>query len=239
MRLAVLLGADDALEHAVDGLEVRGVRCEEDRELFTAVVHEGALGAEVVLDVARAALAAHGDGALELAEHLTVGLAGDVREDVEPAAVRHADRGAVQARLRGALQDLVEERDERLATLEAEALLTDVLRLQEGLEGLGLVELRQDAQLLVVAGLLVLELDVLLEPRPLVGVLDVHVLDAGRAAVRVAEDAEDVAQLHEALAAEAVRHELAVEIPEGQAVVLDLEVGVQALHVRRAGRCRP
>ena len=65
----------------------------------------------------------------------------------------------------------------------------------------------------------------------LLGVLDVHVLDADRAAVRVAQHAEDVAQLHLALAAEAVRDELAVEVPEGEAVLLDLEVGVRALHV--------
>ena len=119
----------------------------------------------------------------------------------------------------------------RLATLEAESLLTDVLRLQECLERLGLVELAQDAQLLVVAGLLVFQLDVLLEPAPLLGVLDVHVLDADRAAVRVAQHAEDLAQLHLTLAAETARHELAVEIPEGQAVLFDLEVGVGALHV--------
>ena len=107
----------------------------------------------------------------------------------------------------------------------------DVLGLQERLERLGLVELAQDAQLLVVAGLLVLELDVLLEPAALLGVLDVHVLDADRAAVRVAQDAEDVAELHLALAAEAARDEVPVEVPERQAVLLDLEVGVRALHV--------
>ncbi len=118
-----------------------------------------------------------------------------------------------------------------LAALEAEALLPDVLRLQEGLEGLRLVELLEDAQLLVVPGLGVLDLAVVLEPPPLAGVLDVHVLDADRAAVRVAEHAQDVAQLHLATAAEAARHELAVEVPEGQAVVLDLEVGMRALHV--------
>jgi hypothetical protein len=82
-----------------------------------------------------------------------------------------------------------------------------------------------------VARLLVLDLDVVLEPLALARVLDVHVLDADRAAVRVAEHAEDVAELHRALAAEAARDELAVEVPEGEAVALDLEVGVRALHV--------
>src|SRR6187402_2280366 len=106
---------------------------------------------------------------------------------------------------------------------EAEALLADVLGLQERLERLCLVELAQDAELLVVAGLLVLDLDVLLEPGALLGVLDVHVLDAARAAVGVAQHAEDVAKLEQPLAAEAAGDELAVEVPEGEAVVLDLE----------------
>ena len=143
----------------------------------------------------------------------------------------HADGGAVEARAGGALQDLVEQRNEGLAALEAEALLADVLGLQERLERLGLVELVEDAQLLIVARLLVLDLDVVLEPLALARVLDVHVLDADRAAVRVAEHAEDVAELHQASSAEAPRDELAVEVPEGEAVVLDLEVGVRALHV--------
>ena len=177
------------------------------------------------------ALGADRDGTLELAEHLPVGLAGDVGQHVEATPVRHADRGAVEPRLGRALQDLVEEGDQRLAALEAEALLADVLRLQERLERLGLVQLLQHAQLLVVRGLLVLDLDVVLEPATLIGILDVHVLDADRAAVRVAQHPEDVAKLHHALAAEAAGDELAVEVPEGQTVLLDLEVGVGALDV--------
>src|SRR5690606_8019318 len=120
--------------------------------------------------------------------------------------------------------------DQRLAALEGEPLLTDELRLQERLERLGLVELAENAQLLVVAGLLVLDLDLLLEPTTLLGILDVHVLDAERAAVRVAEHTEDVAQLHHALAAEAAGDELAIQVPECEAVALDLEVKVGALH---------
>src|SRR5690606_21205679 len=100
-------------------------------------------GAEVVLHVTRAGLVADRDGALELAEDLRVRLAGDVRQHVEAAPVRHRDGGAVELRLRGALEDLVEQRNERLAALEREALLTDELRLQERLEGLSLVELAE------------------------------------------------------------------------------------------------
>ena len=193
---------------------------------------ELALGAEVVLHVAGALHGARVDVALELAEDLAVGLADDVGEHVEPAAVRHADGDLVEAGLGGRLADLVDQRDRGLAALEAEPLLADELGLQERLERLGLVELEQDPQLLLAGRLLVRLLDALLDPAALLGVLDVHVLDADGAAVRVAQDAEDVAQLHEpALAAEGAGGELAVEVPQRQAVRLDLEVGVAALLV--------
>ena len=147
--------------------------------------------------------------------------------------MRHADRDLVEAGLGRRLADLVDQRDGRLAALEAEALLADELGLQEGLERLGLVELEQDPQLLLAGRLHVRLLDALLDPAALLGVLDVHVLDADGAAVGVAQDAEDVAQLHEAaaLAAERAGGELAVEVPQRQAVRLDLEVGVAALLV--------
>ena len=74
-------------------------------------------------------------------------------------------------------------------------------------------------------------LEPVLEPLALLGILDVHVLDADRAAVRVAQHAEDLAQQRRALAAEAAGDELAVEVPEGEAVAADLEVGVGALLV--------
>ena len=229
----VLLGAGDALEDRVDRLEVRGVGRDGDLDLVAGAGDELALGAEVVLHVAGALDRARVDVALELAEDLAVLLADDVGEHVEPAAVGHADADLVETGLGGRLADLVDQRDGGLAALEAEALLPDELGLQEGLERLGLVELEQDAQLLLAGRLHVRLLDALLDPLALVGIHDVHVLDAGGAAVGVAQDAEDVAQLHEApaLAAEGPGRELAVEVPQGEAVRLHLEVGVAALAV--------
>jgi hypothetical protein len=185
----------------------------------------------VVLHVAGALHGLRVLGALELAEDLPVGLARDVGQHVEAAAVRHPDRDLFEVRLGGALQDLVHQGDGRLAALEAEALLADVLGLQEGLERLGLVQLRHDAQLLVLGRLLVRLLEPRLEPGPLDRVRDVHVLDADRAAVRVAQHAEHLAQQRGPLAAETADDELAVEVPEGEAVVADLEVGMRALPV--------
>jgi hypothetical protein len=60
----------------------------------------------------------------------------------------------------------------------------------------------------------------------LVGLLDVHVLDRRGAAVRVAEDGEDVSQSHLADAAEAAGGERAVEVPDREAVARRVELGV-------------
>ena len=71
-------------------------------------------------------------------------------------------------------------------------------------------------------------LDALLQPLQLIGLEDVRVLDTDVAAVRVAQDREHVAQLHPLLAVEAADVELAVEVPQRQAVGGDVEVGVAA-----------
>src|SRR5258708_1233612 len=55
-------------------------------------------------------------------------------------------------------------------------------------------------------------------PALLLGVLDVHVLDAGGAAVRVAQDAEQVTERHAVLAGDAAGEELALEVPDRQPV---------------------
>src|SRR3712207_7177531 len=49
------------------------------------------------------------DVSLELAEDLAVGLADDVRQDVEPPAVRHTDAHLREARVGGGLTDLVQQ----------------------------------------------------------------------------------------------------------------------------------
>jgi hypothetical protein len=59
-----------------------------------------------------------------------------------------ANGDLVQPLVGRALQDAVEQRDERLAALEREALLPDVLGLQEGLERLAGVEPLEHVQLL-------------------------------------------------------------------------------------------
>ena len=92
-------------------------------------------------------------------------------------------------------EDLVEDRDRRLGALDAEPLGADVLRGEELLERLGGVEPLEDAVLLLPCERR------LRAPRPVDWIqrcssvlLDVHVLDADRAAVGVAQHAEQVAE---------------------------------------------
>ncbi len=142
--------------------------------------------------------------------------------------MRHADDDFVEVVLGGLVDHGVHHRDDGLGALEREPLLADVLGLQEGLEGLGGVELAQDVLLLGDRRLVVLDLDALLNPLLLLGFQDVGVLDADVAAVRVAQHREHVAQLLVLRAGETVDLEHAVEVPQRQAVGDDVEVGVAA-----------
>src|SRR5699024_11029587 len=97
--------------------------------------------------------------------------------------------------------------------------------------GLRRVQPAQDAQLLVGGQLLVGDLDPLLNPGALLGVLDVHVLDADGPAVGVPQDAQDLAQGQPGRPAEPTGGEAALQVPQGQAVVGDVQVVVLALAV--------
>ena len=116
---------------------------------------------------------------------------------------------------------------------QREALVADVLGVEEALEALRLHQLLQDAPAgrgveghAVAAGL-----HAHLQPGLALAVGDEHVLDADGRAVGVAQDLQDLAQRQAVGAGEAVGDELAVEVPDGEAVGGGIEV-----LVRRARR---
>ena len=115
-------------------------------------------------------------------------------------------------------EDLVEDRDQRLGPFQPEALRPDVLRGEELLERLGGVEPFEDAQLGVLVQWFGPALDLGLDPALLVGLLDVHVLDADRSAVGIAQHAEQLAELHAVVPTDATGEELTVEVPDRQPV---------------------
>ena len=189
-------------------------------------VHAG--GAEVVFDVAGAVRLRRVQVALELAEDLRVRLAHDVGQHVEPAAVRHRDDHFVQAVLGALVDRRVHQRDLAFGAFQREPLLPDVFGLQEGFESLGGVELAEDVFLFGHSGFDVFGLDPLFQPLLLFGLEDVGVLHADVAAVGVAQQAQHVAQLLVLATGKAVDLEHPIEIPQRQAVVEHLEVGVAA-----------
>ena len=74
------------------------------------------------------------DLAFELGEDLLDVLADDVGQDVEAAAVGHADDDLVDVVGGGALQNLFQDGERGFAAFEREALLADEARVQEVLE---------------------------------------------------------------------------------------------------------
>src|SRR5436305_14786928 len=60
--------------------------------------------------------------ALELVEDDAVRLAHDLRQHIEPAAVRHAEHDLLHAERAAALDDLLKRRDHRFAAIKAEPL---------------------------------------------------------------------------------------------------------------------
>ena len=182
----VAAGPRHPLDDGVDGFEVRRVRRERERDVGAGRGDVLARGAEVVLHVTGTLRARRVELTLELAEDLRVRLADDVREDVEAAAVGHPHDDLVHALVGGRAAEPVEHGDQRLGAFEAESLLAEILRVQEALERLGGVEPIEDAALVVRRRLDELPLDPRLDPVLLLVLLDVHVLDADRAGVRVA-----------------------------------------------------
>ena len=127
-----------------------------------------------------------------------------------------------------ALQDLLERRDHRLAAVQAEALGAGELDVQEALELLGLDQPLQDGALALGGelGLVADALDALLDPGLLVRMLDVHELDADRAAVGLAQHLHDLAQGRRLQPEHVVEEDRPVHVGFGEAVGLRIELRV-------------
>ena len=158
-------------------------------------------GAEVILHVARALRAGGIDFALEFGEDLLDVLAHHVGQQVEAAAVRHADHDFVDVVGRGALQDLFQDDERGLAAFQREAFLADEARVQEMLEFLGGDQVAQDAEARFAfqRPVVLARLHALLQPALLLRHLDVHVLAADFAAVGVAQGFQNFAQCGDGL----------------------------------------
>jgi hypothetical protein len=227
-----LPGAGLALNHGIDGLEMTGIRREADADLDARGSGRDRFEAEVILHVT---VAHRGVGHVVLGEFVEdelVVLAQDVGEDVEAAAVGHAHDDLLDAVARAVLHDLVEERDDGLPALERETLLADVAGVEELLEQLALEQVRQHPLFLRVGEAVLAQrarFEPVAQPAADGEILDVHVLDAGVAAVGLLHQRDDRAQGHVDLPAAEDELELGVEIGLGELHVLERDLGRGAL----------
>ena len=111
--------------------------------------------------------------------------------------MRHADDAFLDALLPALLDEIVEQRNQRIAAFEREALLADVLGVQVALETFGRRELPEDVLLFLgrERALQSAEQVLILQPQALFGIRDVRELGADGAAVGVFELRDDFAQL--------------------------------------------
>src|SRR6185437_14958484 len=122
-------------------------------------------------------------------------LAHHLREHVQAAAMRHADADFFHTEIAAALDDLLERRDQRFGTIEAEALGARELHVAEIFESFGFHQLVED-RALALAGesdLLVPTLDAFLNPALLRSIRDVHEFYAERLAVSAAQNRDNLA----------------------------------------------
>ncbi len=180
----------------------------------------------MVFDVARAVdVLGIGRIALELGEDRGKRFADKICEHVEAAAVRHPDHEFTNTEFVAAVQDCFERRHQRLGALDAEPFGASVAPVEKPFEGLRLGQCPQD--LFSYSGredraaLTILEL--FLDPRPLGRCLNVHVLDADPAAIRLAQNRDDLAQAGALAAGQIGYKDLAVEVRLTKAVTAKVE----------------
>src|SRR5438552_2522846 len=221
----LLLGAHHALDDRVDRLQVARVGGQREVDLPPRARGVVARVAEVILDVAVPGRLLGEQTPLELRDDHLVGLAEHVGEHVDPPAVRHAEDHLLDAERAGVLDHRVKEGDERVAALEREALGGRIAELEELLEALGADQAVEDGEPVLggEVGTVGGRLHALLEPDALLLVLDVHVLDAERAAVGRLQARDQVADAGARAAPEAAARDDAVEVLVAEAELRGLE----------------
>ena len=136
--------------------------------------------------------------ALELREQLRRTLAEDIDQHIEATAMRHADDNLPRRGPPGALDQLIQQWDQAVRTLQRKALLADIAGMQVLLQATRSDQALQHVQtrLLWQLDLAMVQFDALLQPALLRGIGDVHVLEADGAAIGAVERRQQVLQHH-------------------------------------------
>ena len=147
-------------------------------------------GAEMVFHVAGTLHSARIEVPLELGKNGFVALAHDVRQHVEATPVGHTNHRPIEVCLGSARQDGVKNRDGALGAFNAKPLCADVLRCEKAFEGLRRIESLKNPKFLIMLELNRRTFKASLHPFLFFSVLNVHVLNADLAAIRIAQNAE-------------------------------------------------
>ena len=215
---ALLLSrAHGTFNHRVHHLEVRRIEGEDH-------VHVAARCAQVrreslvVLDVTGATSCIWHVLTLELREQHRWRLAEHVDQHIESAAMGHANHDFFDAAGAAALHDVVEERNQRVAAFQREALLADVARVKIAFEAVRRRQLPQEVEALLVAESVIQPpfLEPVLQPEPLLASRHVRELRADPPRIDVPELLQDLRQFHlflnAARAARGVEHPVEIRI---------------------------
>src|SRR5712692_2518997 len=153
----------------------------------------------------------------------------DVCQDVEPAAVRHSHRDIFDAEISGALDQLIEQRNNRFASFDRKTLLTQVLGVEKALELLGGNQFPENLFLDFDGdwlGLNQFAPDLLAQPEFFFLALNVTILDADFAAVGALQNVQNLAQRRHLSTAQPAGDEQSIEIPNRQVVSFDVQLGM-------------
>ena len=233
--VAILPCAHPAERHRVDELQVTGVEGERQVHLLPCGGDPVGVVTQVVLHVAAPDVQLR-VAVLELPEDLPGALAQDVRQNVQPAAVRHAYHDPLDTQLRGFLDRQVQQRDQALGSLQGEALRAHVLLVEEVLEDHGIGEPGEDPQLFLGRQLqpILSALHPVLQPLLDGQAINVHELHADGATVGVAEVVQDLPQGKHVVPVDGAHGKRPAQVLVGEAV--ELVVQLDLLRSRSAQR---
>ena len=184
----------------------------------------------MVFDVGRALdILGIGGIALELREDRREGLAHEIGQHVEPAAMGHADHHLVDAELAAALQDLLQRRDQRSRRRPGRSAWCRCICGRGSARSTSAAVSRSRIACLpsaVNSVWLRIDFDALLDPGLLGRVLDMHELDADLAAIGGAQLGQDLAQRRGLEAQDIADEDRPVHIGLGEAVGRGIELGM-------------
>src|SRR5260370_39984272 len=153
----------------------------------------------------------------------------DVRQHIQTAAVRHPHRYVFDAEVAGALDQLIEQRNDRFAAFDRKTLLSEELCVQKALELLGGNQFPKNLFLNFNGdwlGINQLAAYLFAQPEFFFLALNVAILDADFAAVCTLQNVQNLAQRRRLSSAQPAGNEQSIEIPNRKVVSFDVQLGL-------------